>query len=163
MKGQARYLVGVGAMVFAVVFYALNNFAVSYVLENAKQDMADNFARYESAVHSYTILNDGVNQTANVLNQTEFADTLSTYPGYQDLCETSRGIDRGDEYKIWFTDPYSTVTSSGDCTRDSAGYYSPFATTVSIALVALPSVYPEVMFWGVADGGEVITMQTRVE
>ncbi|MFB6115859.1 MAG: hypothetical protein ABEK04_06270, partial [Candidatus Nanohalobium sp.] len=101
MKGQSRYLVGVAIMAFAVAFYSLNSFAVEYVLSNALKDMDQNFDRYESAVHSYTVVNDGVNQTSNVINQTRLGnDITKVFSDYDDLCRSSRGIQHPDNYKI---------------------------------------------------------------
>lgn len=162
MKGQSRYMVGVAVMAFAVSFYALNNFAVEYVLQTAMQDMDDNFDRYESAVHSYTIVNDGVDYTSNVINQTEFADDITTLPGYDNMCKTTRGIDNGGDYKIWFLDPHNNV-KSGDCSRNSYNTYTTYGAVSSYGLIMLPRVYPVVQFWGTANGGKVFYLQTRVK
>jgi hypothetical protein len=161
MKGQSNYIVGVGAMVFAVTFFALNSWAQAYVLNSAMNDMNDNFARYESAVHSYMIINEGRTSVNNKINQDVLGGNLSGFTGFDHLCYINGdpGWNHpGEEYKLAF---YPDI-KGGTCSPDSSSDLE-FPEMRSYGILMLPMYFPKLQFYGTENGGQIYYVQTRVE
>lgn len=166
-KGQSRYIVGVGVMVFAVSFYALNSWAMSYVLTSAVADMDQNFARYESAVHSYMVINDdGSSPVNNKINENNLAANLTQFSSYDSLCyfDGDLGWNHPDEYKMTFYSGQglNTITGSGECTPDNYADLEYPGGLTSYGLLMLPMYFPMLQFYG-TNNDKIYYVQTRVE
>lgn len=166
MKGQSNYIVGVGVLVFCVGFYAMNNFAMSYVIENARQDMNQNFARYESAVHTYMIINEGRTSVNNKINENNLASNLSDYASGNEVAtgnafcylSPNPGWDHPkNDYRLTFAPDIAGGQCSPDDTDDLA-----WPSLRSRGILLLPVYMPPFQFYG-TENDKLYTIQTRVK
>lgn len=163
LKGQGKYVIGVFIMIAAIVIGGIGEFATEYTLNTALNSMNENYARYDSMVHSYMIVSDDIN---NVENHSRMADDLSTVSGYK-LCQidSSYGLDRGSDYRITFTNLEGNVWD-GSCTALPGYHYTDDDVSFkSPGLTKAPyiGVYPDIAFYSPHDGGKNFYIHTRVK
>jgi hypothetical protein len=170
MKGQSRYLVGAGVLVFVIVFYGLTMFSMEYVLQNAFNDMEENHWRYESAAHSYMMMNGGVGGINYRINDNKLASTMSEFSlasnrEWDDLCysepagDTERyGIEHPDRYKSTFL---LNKPGSGECYIGNSNDYLSYPSMQSFGIIRLPMFFPYMQFYG-TESQKLFYLQTRV-
>lgn len=162
MKGQGKYVIGVFVMVAAIAIGLVGETATEYTLSVALTSMDENFARYDSMVHSYMILNDGTN---GVANHEDMADDLTSLSHDQQCSfDGSWGVDHGSSHRVTFTNLEGAV-GNGDCSVPPGYYYDDDISFDSPGLFAVPyyGVYPDMAFYSPADGGKNFYMHTRVK
>ncbi|MFB6241979.1 MAG: hypothetical protein ABEJ36_04205 [Candidatus Nanosalina sp.] len=160
MKGQAKYVVGVFIMIAAISMGMIGNFVTSYTLQEALVSMNENQARYDSLIHSYMILNGGQNF---VLNQTEMKDDLSTTSkDYVCNIDGTWVLDHGPRYRVSFKWLEADIKSGG-CTAPAGHYYDqPKFRSPGLFLSPYIGAFPDLAFYGTANGGKNFYIHTRV-